>query len=533
MPSVAPILAASDSVALAALPLAHGAAANGKAASDRQFSELFLDKTGPIELLVPKTILRTGKSDTGSDQPPASIAKPTASADKEEPDRSRAESLPSDSVTTVAQVSSQPLQTSLHADMDATVSAVLTEASASGRARASIHAAELTALGNLKPVQSPQPASSTLSTLKAPQQKNAKPTAKQLSQPVSRQAHPGRQSSITNTVIAIHPAPQLLGIPATSDSLTAQPAAGPQPALQHANSSVSALRMPSADGASASAGDPADPLAAHPIQSTAPDVKNAGGEAATPDGVLPKEAKESPESSEPGSAAAGSLAHPARVSAGPVSPGAPTALPANLAPAHAAGSGGFAAPPQTERPVAAAGPVIASTANAAAGPAAALYDKIDQGAATVVLHSGAQHIDIGVRDPDLGWLEIRAQNASGHVDAALVTASQQAHASLAAQLPAVADYLQQRDVRVGTLAVHHQMPGTGSGANSGTNAGSTLGSGSGGAGNSGSGAQNRPGTHSAVTPVRYSGTSPGQRSLQAEAAETSSLRPVSYISVRA
>jgi hypothetical protein len=157
-----------------------------------------------------------------------------------------------------------------------------------------------------------------------------------------------------------------------------------------------------------------------------------------------------------------------------------------------------------------------------------VYDRIDQGASPIMLHSGVQQVAVGLRDPNLGWVEVKTQNLAGRVDATLVAASGQAHAALAAQLPAISDYLQQRDVRVATLAVQHHMPGTGSGVTPGDSGG--RGAESGGSqsrqpgqsasGNSGSGSPDAP-----LQPLRPPG------SLRYD--EGPSFRPLSYISVRA
>lgn len=106
------------------------------------------------------------------------------------------------------------------------------------------------------------------------------------------------------------------------------------------------------------------------------------------------------------------------------------------------------------------------------------FDRMDQGASPVVLHAGAQRVEVGVHDPQLGWVEIRAQNTAGQVDARLVASSSQTHSALAAQLPAMAQYLQERDVRVGTIAVHSPgtpMGGNGAGAQGGSSQGSSSG----------------------------------------------------------
>jgi hypothetical protein len=156
-----------------------------------------------------------------------------------------------------------------------------------------------------------------------------------------------------------------------------------------------------------------------------------------------------------------------------------------------------------------------------------VYDKLDQGIAPVVLHSGAQHVAVGVRDPDLGWVEIKTQSVAGQVDATVVTASSQTHASLAAQLPAMAQYLEQREVRLGTLAVHHEMPGDNAGTPSGGNQSSNPDSSRGGAQNSGSGDGNR----GRITD-RFS--SPGSGSFPTKTDEEAGwFQSVSFISVRA
>lgn len=112
--------------------------------------------------------------------------------------------------------------------------------------------------------------------------------------------------------------------------------------------------------------------------------------------------------------------------------------------------------------------------SAQAGPivSASPYTRMDQGAAPIMLHSGVQQVAVGVQDSSLGWVEIRAQNVSGHVDATLLTASGQTHDSLASQLPAMAQFVAQRDVQLGALAVRQQ-------------ASAGLSNGFGGAGNSG------------------------------------------------
>lgn len=198
--------------------------------------------------------------------------------------------------------------------------------------------------------------------------------------------------------------------------------------------------------------------------------------------------------------------------------------PAASAQAHSNEMGVPATAPRTSAHAAPAAP----PANSAVASA---YDRIDQGTAPVLLHSGAQQVAVGLRDPDLGWIEIKTQNMAGHVDATLVTSSGNIHDSLAAQLPAMAAYLEQRDVRVGTLAVHHEAPIA--------NPGSGLGNGTGGygSGNSGAGAQHSGQSGSGGQGGRYTGAPPEVPALASKTREVEqagpSFRPVSYISVRA
>lgn len=192
---------------------------------------------------------------------------------------------------------------------------------------------------------------------------------------------------------------------------------------------------------------------------------------------------------------------------------------------------------------------------AAMGAAAATspYDRIDQGVAPIVLHSGAQQVAVGVRDSSLGWVEIRAQNVSGHVEATLVTASGQTQASLAAQLPAMAQFVAQHDVRLGALAVQPQTAANaglgggmshGSGAGqSGANPGGGFSQGgfnpggfAGGFGNSSGGFHPPPsrsglGSGRSAREVPVAGASGNQ--VLYESGEDTDFGPVSYINVRA
>lgn len=194
------------------------------------------------------------------------------------------------------------------------------------------------------------------------------------------------------------------------------------------------------------------------------------------------------------------------------------------------------APSHPEQPSAAA-PALPALGTAAASVAAdppSIYDRIDQAAAPVVLHSGAQHISVGVHDPNLGWVEIQTQNTAGHVDAMLVTPSGQTHDSLAAQLPAMAQFLEQRDVRVGTLGVQQQMQNFGGGG-AGVGNGGAMGSGTGYSGNGGAGTHHSGPERNLP---RSAGIQLGAGAASRAApgtleAEGPLYRPISYINVRA
>ena len=85
------------------------------------------------------------------------------------------------------------------------------------------------------------------------------------------------------------------------------------------------------------------------------------------------------------------------------------------------------------------------------------FQRLDAGALpATLLHSSPHQIAVGVRDPSLGWLEVQTQSSSGHISATLTAASAEAHASLAAQAPAITQYLADRSVSIHSLNVHAQ-----------------------------------------------------------------------------
>lgn len=281
---------------------------------------------------------------------------------------------------------------------------------------------------------------------------------------------------------------------------------------------------------------------------TAETQQPAGGKPAPSSGVTPPSAIDSSQSTAPSrnlSPSTSPLFHGSLVSHAvhttEQGTGGALAAAASCAAVEAHPAEAAASTPAPSPAATAINPTTTTVVIAAANPAPSPYDRIDQGAAPVVLHSGAQHVAVGVRDPSLGWVEIQTQNVAGHVDAILVTASGQTHASLAAQLPAMADYLEQRDVRVGTLAVHHQTPGTNDsnapgnnpGDGSGYGPGYGSGSGSGGGGGARKFDQTGSGTYSGQGRPQYNGVSPGLETGAIVGDEGPTFQPISYISVRA
>jgi len=108
------------------------------------------------------------------------------------------------------------------------------------------------------------------------------------------------------------------------------------------------------------------------------------------------------------------------------------------------------------------------------------------GASAVPAPRLAQHsVAVGIEDPAHGWIEVRAQGTAGQVTASLAAASPEAHAALHAQLPAMAQYLAERDLGVRSVAVSGGFAGFASPGHAGgsfSQEGSAAGSGSGGFG---------------------------------------------------
>jgi flagellar hook-length control protein FliK len=77
---------------------------------------------------------------------------------------------------------------------------------------------------------------------------------------------------------------------------------------------------------------------------------------------------------------------------------------------------------------------------------------MDSAAAPQVIENSSRRLAVGVRNADLGWVEIRTSNAAGQVSATLATGSVESHNILAAQLPSMRGYLAGQQVRVDNLS---------------------------------------------------------------------------------
>jgi hypothetical protein len=174
--------------------------------------------------------------------------------------------------------------------------------------------------------------------------------------------------------------------------------------------------------------------------------------------------------------------------------------------------------PTIPSPVRSVDPPDSSTKQAASMPDTNAFQRLDAGEVpATLLHSSAHQIAVGVHDPSLGWLEVQTQSSAGHISATLTAASAEAHANLAAQAPAITQYLADRNVGVHSLNVH-------------TNADAQSGAAGGG--------QSQSGTGNARQEVPERGGIAVDVSRQPSLSETAEMNApqaatASYISVRA
>ena len=108
-----------------------------------------------------------------------------------------------------------------------------------------------------------------------------------------------------------------------------------------------------------------------------------------------------------------------------------------------------------------------TTTHAATSDAFTALDSAASGERGVLLHAAPNQVAIGVSDPSLGWVEVRAERVSGQIAAALTTSSAASHAALTSVLPTMSTYLQEHQAGVHQVHVETSLAGgqTGTGSN--------------------------------------------------------------------
>jgi hypothetical protein len=107
-------------------------------------------------------------------------------------------------------------------------------------------------------------------------------------------------------------------------------------------------------------------------------------------------------------------------------------------------------------------PSSAAGSTAARGTTSDAFTALDSGAAGergVLLHAAPHQVAVGVSDPSLGWVEVRAERVSGQIAAALTTNSAASHAALTSVLPTMATYLQEHQAGVHQVHVETSLAG--------------------------------------------------------------------------
>lgn len=104
------------------------------------------------------------------------------------------------------------------------------------------------------------------------------------------------------------------------------------------------------------------------------------------------------------------------------------------------------------------------------------FEQMDALRPPQILHSTPQRLAVGLHEPALGWVEVRARASGGEISA---TVASPAHAALSANLPAIREYLAGQHVRVDHLAAetwsgpsggdHHPSSGGDRGGTGGDN----------------------------------------------------------------
>jgi flagellar hook-length control protein FliK len=107
-----------------------------------------------------------------------------------------------------------------------------------------------------------------------------------------------------------------------------------------------------------------------------------------------------------------------------------------------------------------------TAARATTSDAFTALDSAAAGERGVLLHAAPHQVAVGVSDPSLGWVEVRAERVSGQITAALSTNSAASHAALISVLPTMATYLQEHQAGVHQVHVETSLAGGQAGAGS-------------------------------------------------------------------
>ncbi len=104
-----------------------------------------------------------------------------------------------------------------------------------------------------------------------------------------------------------------------------------------------------------------------------------------------------------------------------------------------------------------------SAPHSAPSAAGAAFERMDSAPAPQIIGSSPQRLAVGVRNSEMGWVEVHANRAAGQVSATVATGSVESHALLSAQLPSMREYLSAEHVRIDHLATENFPASSGHG----------------------------------------------------------------------
>ncbi|MGC9291454.1 MAG: hypothetical protein ACP5EP_01855 [Acidobacteriaceae bacterium] len=173
----------------------------------------------------------------------------------------------------------------------------------------------------------------------------------------------------------------------------------------------------------------------------------------------------------------------------------------------------------------------ASAPGLSASDAFAALDHAAAGEAPHLLHVAPNQLAVGVSDPKLGWLEVRAERLGGNLTAQVAAGSTTSHDALTASLPEMAGFLHEQRAGVAYLSVSSQLAGNA--GQGGQNAPGGGGQPQGGPGPSASGAVTDVPSTASVSSANSSPSSSKQEVVFEGGAATPSLQGWRSLNVRA